>query len=185
MYVWARLTRVMATASSRGPYRPGGESRLTFRCLPSDVDPNLHLNNARYLMLADLGRMDLFVRSGLMRLRRERGWLPMMGGLQAAYLREIRLWRRFEIVSSFAAWTGTQIIGQHRFILDDGTPAATILTTAGIYDRASRKFVPLEEVVATLGYPTRSPPVSESEQSFLATHALLRNEARISASSAK
>jgi acyl-CoA thioesterase FadM len=120
-----------------------------------------------------------------MRLRRERGWLPMMGGLQAAYLREIRLWRRFKIVSSFAAWTGTQIIGQHRFILDDGTPAATILTTAGIYDRANRKFVPLEEVVSVLGYPTRSPPVSESEQSFLATHALLRNEARVSASAAK
>lgn len=185
MYVWARLIRVMATASSRGRYRPGDESRLAFRCLPSDVDPNLHLNNARYLMLADLGRMDLFVRSGLMRLRRERGWLPMMGGVEAAYLREIRLWRRFEIVSSFAAWSGTQIVGQHRFILDDGTPAATVLTTAGVYDRAGRKFVPFDEVVSALGFPLVSPPMSEAERSFLATHALLRNEARITASAAK
>lgn len=64
MYVWARLLRVMATARRRGPYRPGGESRLAFRCLPTDVDLNFHLNNARYLMMADLGRMDIFSRSG-------------------------------------------------------------------------------------------------------------------------
>ena len=88
MYVWARLARVVLTARRRGPYRPGGESRLSFRCLPTDIDPNIHLNNARYLMLADLGRLDLFFRSGLMRLNRERGWAPMMGGVQSVFVRE-------------------------------------------------------------------------------------------------
>jgi acyl-ACP thioesterase len=48
------MARTMATASSRGPYRVGDESRLAFRCLPIDIDFNLHLNNARYMMLADL-----------------------------------------------------------------------------------------------------------------------------------
>lgn len=178
MYVWARLARVMATAKSRGPYRPGDESRLAFRCLPSDIDPNLHINNARYLMLADLGRMDLFARSGLMRLRKERGWMPIMGGVEAAYLREIRLWRRFEVVSSFAAWAGAQIVGRHVFILEDGTVAARLLTTAGIYDRGARRFLAIDNVVNALGYSIASPPIDEAERSFLATHALLRAEGR-------
>jgi hypothetical protein len=38
MYVWLRLARMMATAKSRGRYRMGDESRLTFRCLPTDID---------------------------------------------------------------------------------------------------------------------------------------------------
>lgn len=47
------MARTMATALSRGPYRVGEESRLAFRCLPTDIDFNLHLNNARYMMLAE------------------------------------------------------------------------------------------------------------------------------------
>jgi hypothetical protein len=54
MYVWGRLARMMATASRRGPYMVGSKSRLAFRCLPTDIDFNSHLNNARYMMLADL-----------------------------------------------------------------------------------------------------------------------------------
>ena len=56
MYVWGRLARMAATTKSRGLFRPGDESRLNFRCLPSDIDRNMHLNNARYMMLADIGR---------------------------------------------------------------------------------------------------------------------------------
>ena len=73
MYVWARMARMLATARSRGPYMMGGESRLAFRCLPTDIDFNVHLNNARYMMLADLGRIDLFVRAGLITLARKNG----------------------------------------------------------------------------------------------------------------
>lgn len=176
MYVWARLVRVVATAAGRGPCGPGGESRLAFRCLPSDVDPNLHLNNARYLMLADLGRMDIFYRSGLMGLMRDRGWTPIMGGVQSAFLREIRLWRRFEILSSIAAWSGTQVVGRHRFVAGDGSLAATVLTTAGVYARADRRFVPIDDVIAALGFDATSPDLTKAEQTFLATHAMLRAE---------
>src|SRR5688572_23828984 len=104
MYVWARLARTALTAKSRGRYRMGDESRLAFRCLPTDIDSNLHLNNARYMMLADIGRIDIFLRAGLLGLARKHDWAPMMGGLQAVYVREIRLWRRFEVVSTLETW---------------------------------------------------------------------------------
>src|SRR5690349_9002981 len=98
MYVWLRLARTAPAAKRRGRYRMGEESRLTFRCLPTDIDSNIHLNNARYMMLADLGRIDIFLRAGLLGLARKNGWAPIMGGLQSVYVREIRLWRRFDVV---------------------------------------------------------------------------------------
>ncbi|TIR83864.1 MAG: thioesterase [Mesorhizobium sp.] len=159
MYVWGRLARMMATARSRGPYQIGDQSRLAFRCLPTDIDFNSHLNNARYMMLADLGRIDVFLRVGLVALARRNGWAPMIGGLQSAYVREIRLWSRFEVVSSIETWEGTSVIGKHRFVLDNGETAALILTTGGVYDRRGGRFLEIEEVVAALGHsaePRRS-----------------------------
>jgi acyl-CoA thioesterase FadM len=174
MYVWGRMARMALTAKARGPYRMGGESRLSFRCLPSDVDTNLHLNNARYMMLADIGRIDIFLRAGLIGLARKRGWAPMMGGLQAVYLREIRLWKRFEVVSTVETWEGTQVIGGHRFVLEDGQTAALVMTTAGVYDFAARRFVPIDEIIGILGQDLTPRPPTEEERIFMASHAGLR-----------
>ncbi|SDA83652.1 thioesterase family protein [Mesorhizobium qingshengii] len=180
MYVWVRMARMMATARSRGPYVMGGESRLAFRCLPTDIDFNIHLNNARYMMLADLGRIDLFMRAGLIRLTRKNGWAPMMGGLQSVYVREIKLWRRFELVSSIETWEGTQVIGMHRFVLDNGETAALIMTTAGVYDRAARRFLDIDEVVAALGRAVQPRPLTETERAFMISHQGLRGLAKSS-----
>jgi acyl-CoA thioesterase FadM len=177
MYVWARLARMIATAPSRGPYL-GGESRLAFRCLPTDIDSNIHLNNARYMMLADLGRIDIFVRAGLVTLARKNGWAPMMGGLQSVYVREIRLWRRFEVVSSIETWEGTAVIGKHRFVLDNGETAALIMTTAGIYDRTNRRFLDMDGVVAALGHTVEARPLTQAERIFMTSHQGLRSLAK-------
>ena len=178
MYVWARMARMLATARSRGPYVMGGEGRLAFRCLPTDIDFNIHLNNARYMMLADLGRIDLFVRAGLITLARKNGWAPMMGGLQAVYAREIRLWRRFEVVSSIETWEGTQVIGKHRFVLDNGETAALTLTTAGVYDRKARRVLDIAEVVAALGRTVDPRQPTEAERIFMESHQGLRTLAK-------
>jgi len=183
MYVWARMAKMAATAKSRGPFRVGETSRLSFRCLPSDIDINLHMNNARYPMLADVGRYDLFIRSGLVKMGRERGWAPMMGGIECVFLREIRLWRRFELLSSLELWRGLQFMGKHRFVLENGQTACEILATAGIYDLRNRRFVPMEEAMATLGIEAVSREPTEAEMRFLASHEALRAQAKSPVSS--
>jgi acyl-CoA thioesterase FadM len=174
MYVWGRMAKMVATTKGRGKFHTGDVSRLTFRCLPTDIDPNMHMNNARYAMIADVGRYDIFIRGGFMRLRRERSWAPMMGGVQCAFLREIRLWKRFELQSTMDCWEGQQILGRHRFVLEDGRTACEILTTAGVYDLKARRFVPMDEVAEALGEDAKSRPPTDAERAFMASHAELR-----------
>ena len=155
--------------------RQAATSRLSFRCLPTDIDFNVHLNNARYLMLADLGRIDIFLRSGLLRLTRQKE----LGAddrrrARSVFVREIRLWQRFDVVSSIETWEGTQVIGRHRFVLDNGETAALVMTTAGIYDFAARRFVEIDEVIAALGRKASPRPPTEAEKIFMASHAGLR-----------
>ena len=136
------------------------------------------MNNARYLMLADIGRIDIFARSGMLKLRRKRGWAPMMGGVQAVYLREIRLWRKFEVITTIETWDGNQVIGQHRFVFEDGTTAAILMTTAGIYDLRNRRFVPFDEVMQAVGIFGEHREPTEAERAFMASHAELRAVAK-------
>ncbi len=175
MYVWGRLMRIALTQKRRGPFRAGDKSRLRFRCLPTDIDPNMHLNNARYMMLADIGRLDIFLRSGLLGLARKNNWGPMMGGVQSVYVREIKLWRAFNVVTTMDTWKGTQVLGRHHFVLDDGSTAATLMTTAGVYDFANRRFLDIEEVVSALGQQINARPLDEVETVFMRSHNALRH----------
>ncbi len=129
-------------------------------------------------MLADVGRIDFYMRSGMIRLIRERGWTPLMGGVQTAYVREIRLWKKFTVQTRLATWEETTVIGRHRFILEDGTEAATVLTTAGVYDFSERRFIQMEEIARALGYDGDAPEPNSTERSFMETHKMLRAEVK-------
>ena len=101
-----------------------------------------------------------------------------MGGVQSVYVREIRLWRSFEVRTTFETWADTQIIGRHHFVLDTGETAAMVFTTAGIYDFRNRRFLPIGEVVAALGLDINPRAPSEAEQIFMASHSGLRDLAK-------
>ena len=46
----------------------------------------------------------------------------------------------------------TQVIGQHRFVLEGGKTAALLMTTAGVYDVSNRRFLAFDEVIGGLGH---------------------------------
>src|SRR5690606_24364787 len=97
---------------------------------------------------------------------------------QAVYAREIRLWKRFEVVSSIETWEGTQVLGHHRYVLEDGRTAALILTTGGLYQSTARRFVPIDEVVSQLGLDIEPRAPIAEERSFMASHQGMRAMAK-------
>src|SRR3990167_3203666 len=80
--------------------------RLTqeFRALPQDCDTNLHVNNARYLSLMDLGRVALVARLGLLGPMVKNRWGAVVGAVEMEFLREISLFDRFELVTRIVGW---------------------------------------------------------------------------------
>ncbi|MGB6119507.1 MAG: thioesterase family protein [Mesorhizobium sp.] len=178
MYIWGRLGWMMARARSRGPARFDQPTRNRFRCHIGDVDNYGHMNNARYPMLADIGRIELFIRTGMWNLARERNWWPMMGGVQSTFIREIRLWRRFDVISSLETWEDRQLLGLHRFVFEDGTTAAIVRTSIGVYDYTNRTFRQIDEIARALGVSERPRAPDEGEAAFLASQASLRDMAK-------
>lgn len=169
---------MMMRAKGKGPVPLGGATEHNFRCWPTDVDNYLHMNNARYMMIADVGRIELFFRTGMWDLGKSRNWWPMMGGGQVAFVKEIKLWQRFQVVSSFETWEDKQLLGLHRFILPDGKISAVVRTTIGVYDYDNRKYLPIDKVAEAVGAGQRPRDPDQGEVNFMRSNADLRAIAR-------
>ncbi|HET7025029.1 MAG TPA: thioesterase family protein [Gemmatimonadales bacterium] len=111
-----RLILVVAAAvCRRSDLRPFDPSRLGLRVLPTDLDPNWHVNNGRYLTLMDLGRIDLVIRIGFLRVVFRHRWMPVLGGAVIRFQRPLALWQRYDLVTRFLGWDEKWMYFEQRF----------------------------------------------------------------------
>jgi acyl-CoA thioesterase FadM len=172
MNLWFRVLLLFLTAPFRARIEaPFGVSRLRFRVWPLDLDTNLHLNNGRYLTIADLGRADLLLQSGMWRAIFKEGLLPMLSGSAIRYRREIRPFQGFTLESRIVCWRATAFVMEHRFMIcgQDGEPvtAAIALVRGGLYSKQKRQFVPAARLMEMAGYTGPSPDIEPDIETFL------------------
>lgn len=172
MNLWFRVLWLFLTAPFRARIEPPfGISRLTFRVWPTDLDVNRHMNNGRYLTIADLGRTDLLLQTGLWRAVLKEGLLPMLSGSAIRYRRELRPFQSFTLESRIVCWRATTFVMEHRFITTSSsgevTTAAVALVRGGLYSRRERQFVPAERLVRLVGYEGDSPEFDQDIEAFL------------------
>lgn len=173
MNLWLRLLRIITQGLWGSVLRlPQQSSRLAFRVWLHDLDPFGHMNNGRYLTIMDLGRMDLMVRSGLARAAARHKWTPIASGVVIRFRREMRLLQKFRLVSRILWWDERQCVMEQLFILEggkfDGHVAAQAMFKGGLYDRASKQFVPISRLMQELSFETASPAPTEAVSSYLA-----------------
>ena len=172
MNLWFRVIWLFLTAPFRPRLTPPFEvSRLTFRVWPLDLDTNLHMNNGRYLTLADQGRADLLLRSGLWRAVLKNGWLPMLSGSIIRYRRELKPFQTFELQTRVVYWNARNLVMEHKVLINDKggqVLAAIALVRGGLYDRRQRMFIDCAEIFRVVGYEGDSPPASAEVAAFMA-----------------
>lgn len=81
-----------------------GPFERTFRVLPNDIDVNLHMNNGRYLTVADLMIVEYFARTGFLKTLLKNKWKPVLGGSIITYRRQLKLGQKYKL--SYR-WTGS------------------------------------------------------------------------------
>lgn len=142
--------------SGRRRTDPLAPSVLALRVWPNDLDPNRHLNNGRYLTLMDLGRFDLTLRSGLMRVILRRRWMPVLGDAAITFQRPLKLFQRFTLTTTIVGWDEKWIYMEQTFE-HEGKRAATAFVK-GIL-RGKEGSVPTAEVMAAVGVMSAPPPL--------------------------
>ncbi|MCI5077830.1 thioesterase family protein [Oricola sp.] len=160
-----RLIQVLLTLKRRGPMSALDESRLTLRCWPNDLDTNLHMNNGRYLTVMDLGRFDLIMRTGLWPIMRERKWYPVVGSAKITFRRSLNAFDRFDLTTRILGWDEKWLYMEHRMERDGKLMAHGLIK--GLFLGPDGK-VPMDQLVAAVGYHDASPELASEVISALA-----------------
>ena len=128
--------------------KPLEPTELTLRVWPFDLDPNLHMNNARYLSWMDLGRVYHMGVTGLYRESLKRKWMPVVGHIDIKYIRSLPPFANVTLKTEIGDHDEKYIKIKHTFI-HKGHPAA-IAHVKGVFIHKTKGKVKPEEVKQAL-----------------------------------
>ena len=164
MLLFFRVVRIILGNLFRRRRAIFDESVLRLRVWPTDMDLNFHLNDGRYVSLTGLGRLDLMLRTRLLRRAIQRGWYPVVGGIVIRYRREIGAFEKFTLRSRAAGWDEKWVYFEHRF--EKNGDVAAIAYARGVM-RNREGAVPTRDVMALVGFNDLSPELPDIVSKFL------------------
>jgi acyl-CoA thioesterase FadM len=158
MYPYFRLIKTVLRAGVGQRLSIGDESLLKLRVMPGDIDLYPELNNGRHLTMMDLGRIDLAIRTGLMKVILKKGWGLMVGGASVRYRHRLHIFGAYSL--------STQLVGHdplwfyfHQETKQHGHICSAALIRGAVTSREG--IVPIREVFEAIGAPKGEPELPD------------------------
>lgn len=156
MFPWLRLIRVGLTLIAAPKVDLLATTRVSLRVWPNDLDVNLHVNNGRYLALADIGRVHWFVRTGVLGIVRRQNAFPVVGDAIAKFRRDLKVFQSFEIHTRLLGWDGKWGFLEHRFVREHRVIG--VVAVRGLFKVAGGRLDP-QILLGGLTHAAPSPPL--------------------------
>jgi acyl-CoA thioesterase FadM len=95
------------------------------------------MNNGRYLTVCDLNRVDLFIRTGLVKTMRKRKWFPVIAEHTMSYKKSLHLFERYTAELEVSHWDDKYFYMTHTFstaerVVATGTSKGAIRSKAEV-----------------------------------------------------
>lgn len=163
-----RLLWVMLRARFSAKHSPlSAPARLKFRVWLTDQDMFLHMTNSRYLSFSDLGRVDLFSRSGLRKVLKTNGWRTEICGQTMTINRMLKAPKPFTLETEIHGWDEQFLVLGQRF-MRNGRNHAGVTTLLAILD-SSGAPVPPQSLVEAIEPGTQSPELPAAFAELIAS----------------
>jgi len=150
MYPFIRLIDVMVRGRWRSPLTPSEPSVLGMTAWPWDCDIFGEINNGRHLTLFDLGRFDLGLRTGLLKVLKRERWGLVVAGSTIRYRSRIKPFQRYTLHTHLIArddrWFYFVQTTERK-----GTACSSALIRTGVTFKG--KVIPTQGVTDALGFP--------------------------------
>jgi acyl-CoA thioesterase FadM len=163
VYPWLRLVQAGWRAFSADNVSLLTTTRIRLRVWPNDLDFNLHVNNGRYLTLADIARIDWFARTGMLAAARRQRAFPVVGDVIAKFRRDLRAFQSFEICTRLLGWDSKWGFLEHRFVR--GGRVLGTVTVRGAFKGPTGMIDPAT-LLQPLSHGAPSPLLPESVRQF-------------------
>ncbi len=170
MNLYLRLVWTWLRARLLPPVRPGDTIELRLRVLPNDLDINGHMNNGRYMTIADLALIEYFVRSGFLPVALRNGWRPMLGGSIISYRKGLSPFASYTLRFTVQCWDEHWNYMRFEFVRD-GRVHAVGHSKGAVVGRGG--LVRNEVAYRALGADSTSPAFPASVSRWIETEQLM------------
>jgi acyl-CoA thioesterase FadM len=116
VFPWLRLIRMGLGLAAASRVDLLATTRVSLRVWPNDLDINFHVNNGRYLALADIGRIHWFAVTGALAVACRQKAFPVVGDAIAKFRRDLKAFQAFEIHTRLIGWDRKWGFIEHRFV---------------------------------------------------------------------
>lgn len=134
------------------------EASIDCRVGLTDIDLNLHLNNAKYLKYMDLARLDNMLQNGLMWKFLRSNTRPIITNTEISYIKELRTFSRFSVSARILGYDEKYVYSEQRFTSEGRLCTHAFTRLATVYKGRAR---PAPEVFAHVGITQPSPALPE------------------------
>ncbi len=89
-----------------------------FRVGFADIDFNMHINNARYMLFMERARWDHPVQTNTWDIMFKEKLNFIVAGIEMGYIRELRFGKAFEVETRYLGWDEKYLYLEQRFVAD-------------------------------------------------------------------
>ncbi len=137
-----RLLWVLLRARFAARHSPvTAPSLLKFRVWLTDQDMFLHMTNSRYLSFSDLGRINLFTRSGLSKQQKRKGWKTEICAQTMTINRMLKAPKPFLLETQIHGWDDEFLVLGQRFLRNSKNHAG-VVTLLALKDKSGAQVAP-------------------------------------------
>jgi acyl-CoA thioesterase FadM len=179
VFPWLRLIRMGFGLVAASRVDLLATTRVSLRVWPNDLDINFHVNNGRYLALADIGRIHWFAVTGALAVARRQKAFPVVGDAIAKFRRDLKAFQTFEIHTRLIGWDPKWGFIEHRFVRDQRVIG--VVAVRGIFKGPDGPIDPrilLQELAHAAPSPALPEWTNHFQHSAESLSELLREEER-------
>jgi YbgC/YbaW family acyl-CoA thioester hydrolase len=129
-----------------------------FRVGVRDIDFNLHINNARYMVFMERARWDHPIQTDTWDVMLKEKLNFIIAGIEMGYIREIRYGKKFEVETRYLGWDEKYVYMEQRFVVGDKIHAYGLVKA--VFLQRGKLAVPAD-VASLLGIKEASDPLPE------------------------
>ena len=162
MFRWFRLLLIYIKAAFKEKISVTDEDCLSFTVLPQEVDLE-YMNNSCFWTVAEMGLMDILFRTGLIKICRQKRWVPLVRSQKIVYKRPLKRFDRYQLETKLIAWDERWLYFRQTFVRNGLLIANSLVKVLFMSKDGSR--VSSLSVLSSLGITSASPHVLFIDQS--------------------
>jgi len=153
MIRWLRLLQIFLLSLFRKKILLTDTATLSFRVWPTEADMK-YMNNSSFWTIAEMGIMDIYFRSELVKVCRKKKWIPLMTSQKMVYRKPLKRFTKFQLRTKTIYWDDKFLYFNITFSKDSLLIANCLI---GTVVKSKEGIVSPKEVTSSLGIMSSLP----------------------------